>query len=194
VQIPASIYGFYKDVNSRCRKIVTSLSHGRIWREAIGAEDTIDTATKPGLIVLHGPSPLLSGEPHFHCYLVLAHIFNAVTKGRLSSSIEEQVFEESLQTPWGLLGLLSQKNVMWVYPQNRHQPFLQACLNLWDRLEQEGNRYSNGSNTGQTLWAEHTNIKYVLANMGVSIDVLNSPLPAGGLVEVAKLVQPENRS
>jgi len=181
VQIPASVYGLFKDVKPRCRKIVTSLRRGRTWHEAISAEDTIDTATQSGLIVLHGPSPLLGGDPHFHCYLPLSLVLKAGSEGCFSSDIEDQVFETSLQTAWGLLGLLSQTNVMWVYPTNRHQPFLQACCKFWDTLELEGNRYSNGSNIGQSLWAEHTTLKYVLANRGVSQDILNAPLPAGGI-------------
>jgi len=103
------------------------------------------------------------------------------SEGKLPLEIEEQVFTASLQTPWGLLGLLSQTNVIWVYPQQRYQPFLQASILFWDILYQEGNRYSNGSNNGENLWTIHTNLKYVLANLGVSQERLNQPLPSGGL-------------
>ena len=192
MQIPSSLYGFYKDVKPRCRKIVTSLVRGQTWDEAVGAQDMIDTADTSGLLVLHGPSPLLGGTPHFQCYLFLTHILDAGSKGRLLPNIEDEVFEASLQTAWGVLGLLSQTNVMWVYPPERHQPFLEACLEFWDTLDREGNRYTNGSNIGQSLWVEHTNIKYVLANMGVSTDVLNSPLPTGGLASVAALGEERN--
>jgi hypothetical protein len=192
VQIPSSLYGFYKDVKSRCRKMVTSLARGQTWDEAVGAQDTIDTVDTSGLLVLHGPSRLLGGTPHFHCYLPLNHVLNAGSEGRLSPNIEDEVFEASLQTAWGVLGLLSQTNLMWVYPPERHQPILMACLQFWDTLDREGNRYTNGSDIGQRLWVEHTNIKYVLANMGVSADVLNSPLPTGGLAIVAMLAQEGN--
>lgn len=166
--------------------MLTSLACGKTWHEVAGAEDTIDTADRPGLIVLHGPSPILGGSPHFYCYLPLTNILQAVLEERLPSDIEEKVFEASLQTPWGVLGLLSQTNVMWIYPPKRHQPMLTACLQFWDTLNREGDRYTNGSNTGQNLWAEHTNLKYVLANMGISTDVLSAPLPDGGVAALAK--------
>lgn len=189
MQIPSSFYGLYKDVKFRCRKMVTGLVRGQTWYEVVNSQDTIDTETKSDLIVLHGPNPLLGGSPHFHCYLPLSYVLNASSEGKLPPEIEEEVFEASLQTAWGLLGLLSQTNVMWVYPQKRHQPFLSACIQFWDILVQEGNRYSNGSNTGQSLWTLHTNLKYVLANGGVSTELLNASLPAGGLMALATLVR-----
>lgn len=32
----------------------------------------------------------------------------------------------------------------------------------------------------------HTNLKYVLANSGFSIELLNAPLPAGGLADLLR--------
>lgn len=188
MQIPSSFYGLYKDIKSRCRKMATGLKHCQTWNEVINYQDTIDTKTNSGLIVLHGPSPLLGGSPHFHCYLPLSYIFNVSSDRKLPPEIEEELFAASLQTAWGLLGLLSQTNVMWLYPQERHQPFLSACLQFWDIMAQEGNRYSNGSNTGQSLWTVNTNLKYVLANGGVSTEILNAPLPDGGLMALTTLV------
>lgn len=188
MQIPSFFYGFYKDVKFRCRKIVTGLKCGQTWNEVINAKDTIDTENNSGLIVLHGPSPLLGSNSHFHCYLPLSYIFNVSSERNLPPEIKEEIFASSLQTSWGMLGLISQINVMWIYPQEKHQTFLKACLEFWDLLDQEGARYSNGSNHGQSLWTLHSNIKYVLANSGVSTERLNAPLPAGELKTLIQLV------
>ena len=96
-----------------------------------------DTDKEPGLIVLNGPSPLLGGIPHFHCYLPLTMISEAISQKRLLPDIEGEIFEASLQTAWGVLGFLSPANLMWVYPQERHRPLLQASLNFGMSLMQK---------------------------------------------------------
>jgi hypothetical protein len=79
----------------------------------------------------------------------------------------------------GVLGLMSHDNGPWVWPRERHQPFLAAVLRFWDEFDAVGPRYYF---TGRTegLWTMPTNLRYVLANMGVPIETLNAPLPPGG--------------
>jgi hypothetical protein len=189
MQIPSFFYGLYKDVKYRCRKMVTSLARGQTWYEAMHVEEMIDTENHPGLIVLDSPSPLLGGSPHFHCYVPLMQIFDAASDGKIPIETKEKIFEASLQSTWGLLSLLSQNNCIWVYHQEKREPFLQACIKFWDTLVQNGDVYSNGSTTGESLWYINTNLKYVLANKGVSTSVLTSPLPAGGLLTLVTELQ-----
>lgn len=196
MQIPTLFYGSQKEVRSRCRKVVNQLATGAKWQEIIEAEGIIDTANVSGLIVLEGPSSLLDAYgSHFHCYSLLDQIRQASNKGQIDFEVEEKAFESSLQTAWGLLGLIASKNTMWFWhPEKsyslaqwramRYEPLLTTSLIYWDTLDAEGERYSNGSSTGQNLWSLPSSLKYVLANMGVSTGVLKAPLPPSGLTEI----------
>lgn len=183
MHIPSSFYGLYRNVKPRCRRIVTKLARGEALNDVIGADDTIDTATQPGMLVLEGPSPLLGGQPHFHCYLLHFQIKEAQFEGRLNADMVEEIFNASLQTEWGVLGLIAYQSTMWFAPpekwrSTRYQPMLKACLQFWDTFEREGERYSGGSNSSKNLWNLPNTIRYILANMGVSKAVLKAPLPA----------------
>jgi hypothetical protein len=192
VHIPSSFYGLYRNVKPRCRRIVTKLARGEALNDVIGADDTIDTATQPGMLVLEGLSPLLGGQPHFHCYLLHFQIKEAQFEGRLNADMVEEIFNASLQTEWGVLGLIAYQSTMWFAPpekwrSTRYQPMLKACLQFWDTFEREGERYSGGSNSSKNLWNLPNTIRYILANMGVSKAVLKAPLPATGLAGVVAL-------
>ena len=188
MDIPSSLYGRYSEVKPRMRKIVMALKRGVDWNTAVGVANMCDTDNVLGLIILNGPSPLLGGTPHFHCYLPLTMISEAISHKRLLPDIEDKIFEASLETAWGVLGLLSPANLMWVYPQERHRPLLGASLRFWDVLDAEGERYTVGLNEGKRLWSIHSNLKYVLANMGVPSHILNSPLPPQGLVSLIPFI------
>jgi len=148
----------------------------------------VQTADRTGLLVLNGPSPLLRSAQHFYCYLSLFAIKRGLTEGRLRKELESEIFEVSLDTAWGLVGLLSPPNIMWVYPPERHWPMMNSAVRFWAELEGEGARYSVGSPHGQQLWSLHTNLKYVLAHLGVPAEVLNRPLPPGGLPDLARSI------
>jgi hypothetical protein len=146
----------------------------------MGADDLIDTARYSGLLVLSGPSPLLGGHLHFHCFLPLFVLQKTIDEGRLSTDIEQGIFQASLRTAWGTLGLLSPANRSWVYPKQRHLPLLRAAFQFWETLDAEGERYTVGSASGQSLWSIGSNLKYILANLGVPVSGLNAPLPEEG--------------
>jgi hypothetical protein len=79
----------------------------------------------------------------------------------------------------GILGLLSSDNQTWLIRRERHQPFLNATLAVWDELDSVGPRYY-WAVQGERLWRVARGLHYVLANMGVPNDVLRSPLPPEG--------------
>ncbi len=56
-----------------------------------------------------------------------------------------------------------------------------AVRRFWGPLTLVGSRYAQGSIRGYDLWALANNIKFVLARSGVPQDLLNSPLPPGGV-------------
>src|SRR6266853_5470256 len=111
--IPSSLYGRYEEVKRRGQKMLTRLRRQASFDEAVGAQDLLDTATVPGLLVIHGPSPLIGGQEHFQCFVPHLLIRRALFDNRLTLEITEHVFEASLESPWGLLGLLSQPNQGW---------------------------------------------------------------------------------
>jgi len=182
---PEFEHGLYKDVLASCRKKVTALSRGKTWEE-VASGPRADTRALPGLIVLHGPNPLLGGAPHFHAFTLHMVIQDACTKGRLEAAAVESIFEQSLRSAWSLVGLLAQTNMIWAYPEKRREPLLDACLHFWDELSGEGARYTAGGTTGATLWDLHSNLKMVLSNLGVPTPVLNTPLPDGDLRSILK--------
>jgi hypothetical protein len=177
--VPAILYGKYDEAAAAVRKAVTAMVRGASWVKAFGPL-TVDAAA-PGLLLLSGPNPLLAKQPHFQFFLPHLAVSNAVDKGRLPAIAQDQIFLASLQQEWSLLGLMSQPNVMWVYPQSRHQPFLQAAKRFWNSLDAEGPRYSVGLVTGESLWSLPSNLKYVLANYGVDPMLLRMPLPQSGI-------------
>jgi hypothetical protein len=192
MRLPSVLYGPYREIKPRIRKVVTRLKRGANWDDALGAADTLDTATTPGLLVLNGPSPLLGGTSHFQCYLPLLVVQEVVSQNQLSGALEEPIFQACLQTPWGTLGLFAPANLMWVYPPKRYRPLLQAALRFWDTLDAEDERYTVGSNDGQRLWSIASNLKYVLANVGIPKSTLNSPLPPEGVADLIRSVLGRN--
>lgn len=210
MQVPTFFYGYHKSVKSDCKKLVKQLLRGDDWGDLMSSQVMIDTKESSGLIVLRGPDPLIdSYGPQFHWYVLLDEIYTAsaqdvrsrpkLYKQPVTIEMKDLIFNDCLQRDWGTLGLISYENVgFFLYSETpggrqkryeRYKAFLIACSKYWNTFISEGSRYSDGSSKGEDLWSLHTTLKYVLANMGVSVEVLNSPLPAGGLEEVLALVQ-----
>lgn len=190
--IPASYYGLTRDVKKRAQKAVRALKAGKSLREAVQADDLIDTRDHECLIVLDGPSSLVGGEPHFHCYLLMRVFENAYLMQEVTTDLDDSLFESSLSAPWSLLGLLSGNLATILDAQlpkkrNRHVPFLNACLEHWPVIQAEGPRYSTGSNVGSPLHSVRTNLTYVLANRGVTMEEMDRYLPAGELAPLVEL-------
>ena len=179
--LPAIEYGDWQTVKRRMRKVITQLKRGAGLIEVMTREGMLDTAERPGMLVMikSATGPV----PHFHCFalwrLASDTLFDMRSEPTVPSPVEEAVFAESLLTPWGILGLLSSDNQGWLYRTERHQPFLYATLSVWDELDAVGPRYFE-VRQGQRLWSGHNNLHYVLATMGVPDEVLRAPLPAGG--------------
>jgi len=187
--IPSSLYGRYEEVKRRGQKMLTRLRRQASFDEAVGAQDLLDTATVPGLLVIHGPSPLIGGQEHFQCFVPHLLIRRALFDNRLTLEITEHVFEASLESPWGLLGLLSQPNQGWLYPRARLRPTLKAALKFWDVFAAEGARYSTGLPWGTDLWSANSNLAIVLAELGVPQEVLQKPLPPENLSSLLSYIR-----
>ncbi|MGG6295355.1 hypothetical protein ACQ4M4_13270 [Leptolyngbya sp. AN02str] len=193
MQIPASFFGTYKETRATCRKLAKQLMKGQAWQEIIANESMVDTSEKAGMLVLAG-SPGANADPwgpQFYCYLCFEEALQLYTEEKISFEVSYSVFEFSLQTCWGVLSLLSPQNKMWFYPFKRlsreerdnqgFRPMLFACLQHWDTLYNEGKRYSTGGPHTQDLWQTNTSLKFILANMGVSKELLKGPYPENGI-------------
>jgi len=189
MHLPSIVYGTFAISQRNVRKALTQVRRGERWNDAMQATGAMETADHPGLLLLNGPNPLLGGDDHFQLYLPLTEFSRQIRKGRFLRDREEDVFGQCLLTLDGLLGLLAPANLGWVYPAHRRQPLVQAAIEQWSVLDAVGARYSAGMATGSRLWDLPTNVKFVLANMGLDIPALNAPLPDGGIPElIARMV------
>ena len=191
MMLPAIFFGLYKDVRPLCRKAVTALREGAECDRAIGESGFLNTATTPGLMVLHGPSPLLGGIECFHCYLFHSLVRSAFLDQKLTKEIEERVFEESLGSAWGVLGLVSEPSLGFLYSKARHRPLLHAALKVWDEFEAEGERFSDGRDWGIDFWSAQANLQYVLIHSGIPDSVIRSFRPKNGLMQLVAQLPPE---
>ena len=176
--VPSVLYGDYKTVKTRSRRIVTALARLHTWNDAVGAGDVMDSSKVAGLFVLHGPSPLLQGQPNFQCFVPHSVIRDAYLDKKLDSDTERRVFEDSLQTPWGVLGLLSEHAQGFLYNKERHLPFLNAVLSFWELFRAQGARYTDGRDSGIDIWSAQATLTYVLVNLGVPAAVVKEFNPA----------------
>jgi hypothetical protein len=186
VLVPAPLYGPYADADRQARSWVRRLAAGKA--ASIDLE-TVDSADAPGLFLLNLPTAILKAEPAFHCALPMMHLKFARTREQVGEDVEDGCFSDWLTAHWSLVGVLAQVNVMWFARPERYRPFLDAVTRAWPALYGEGPRYSVGSVHGQDLWSVNSNLKYVLANMGVPPALLTAPLPAGGLSELVDMTR-----
>jgi hypothetical protein len=167
MQVPALIYGHYREVERRTRRMVTKIKRGAPFEEAIGADDLIDTAEHDGLFNLNYADSLLGGRPHYHVIYALADILGAMVNGRLPWDLEETVFNACLRSAWGVLLLLPHSSSGWVDPEHRWVPLLRAAARFWPVLEAEGARYTYAGSYPKALAATVTTVDYVLGNAGI---------------------------
>ena len=191
--LPAIQYGPWSAVKKRMRTVVSQLKRGKDLSEVMTRDGMLDTSAHPGMLVLTGI--VMGSTPNFHCFMpwrdALYALFDLRTTPTVSTPIEDEIFEASLRTPWGLLGLLASDCQPWLYPPMRHEPFLHAVLAAWGELDSVGERYCVVS-YGERLWSVPNNLHYVLANMGVPTEILNAPLPAEGPRALLRYARPPN--
>jgi hypothetical protein len=169
------LHGRYKEVAARTRGALKRLTGAASWSDAIEGSGLVDVESTPGLLVMHGPNPLLAQSTDFQLFAPHRLARDAVPE-RLPREALPSIFEDSLRTSWGALCLMSQGNSTWLARPERHGPFLSAVLRYWDEWDTLGERFSWGSTHGQRLWEIPTTLKFVLANRGVETARLQAPL------------------
>ena len=171
--LPAIQYGPWPEVKRRMSKVVTQLKRGAGLIELMTQDGMLDTEETRGKLVM--VRSILGPASNFHCFAPWRQARESL---REKPPIIEGIFDASLKTPWGVLGLMSADNSPWIWPRERHQPFLTATLTFWDELDAVGPRYSWGQ-PNERLWRVARGLHYVLANMGVPDNVLDAPPPGG---------------
>jgi hypothetical protein len=192
VQLPVIQYGDWKSVKKRMQRVVTQLKRGADLVDVMTTDGMLDTETTPGLLVIAGIQ--VGSVPNFHCFAPWKLAFDSFAAAENSdafAAIEDAIFDASLRSSWGVLGLLSTENQFWLIPASRHRPLLHATLEVWPELDAVGARYY-GAVQGRRLWDVPNNLHFVLANLGVPTDVLRAPLPPEGPRALLKYVRPVN--
>ena len=190
MEIPEACYGRYRIVRSRLRSLPAALRRGVPFAEAMGADRLIGTARTAGLLVLHGPSPLLGGDEAFQLFLPHFIVRNAVFRNELAPDVVDAVLTDSLKAPWSLLGLLSRPNQGWLATADACRRTADATIVFWNELDQVGARYTTGLPAGQRLWEARGNLPNVLLGIGIPPEIMNEPAPEGGFPEVLARFRP----
>lgn len=179
--LPAVQYGDWTDVRKRMRTIVTRIKRGESIVSVMSEDGMLDVGEHPGMLMMGGR--ILAGGQDFHCFMpwqtLWQTLFDSRTKTPAAPGVTAAIFRESLSVSWGILGLLSFENQVWVYPEERRQAFLDAAIGAWHELDAVGSRYF-ADVEAKRLWSVPNNLHFVLANMGVPPDLLRAPLPADG--------------
>lgn len=188
--LPAIQYGDWKTVKKRMARVVTQLKRGADFVEVMTADGVLDTEAMPGLLVIGGIQ--VGPVPNFHCFAPWKTAFDsfaAAGNSEAFAAIEDAIFENSLHSSWGVLGLLSSENQFWLIPAQRHRPLLHATLEVWPELDAVGARYYSALQ-GRRLWSVPNNLHFVLARLGVPTERLTAPLPPEGPRALLRYVRP----
>ena len=183
--VPRFLHGLTRDVKKESLRRIRLFQKGASWAEAM-ADELVDLATLPGLIVLDGPSPNLGFEPHTHIYCPFrwAHM-TLLTKfsGTGQSDHDQywqaidQIFVDAVSHPWGVLGMMGDST--WSWQESRQWPYVQAVERHWDEFTAIGDRYSGGSQTPRPLWYVSSAPDYAVCALGLSREDLHALMPQG---------------
>jgi hypothetical protein len=181
MRVPAVQFGDWPIVRKRMRSIVTRIKRGESIVAVMTEDGMIDVNEHPGMMMMGGT--MLAGRENFHCFMPWLPLWQTLLDSRAKTppppGAMAAIFEESLTVSWGVLGLLSFENQMWIARPDRFQPFLNAVISVWDEFDTVGSRYVAGMQ-GESLWSIPNNLHYILANLGVPDDVLSGVLPPEG--------------
>src|SRR5262249_53616451 len=124
--LPAIQYGPWNEVKKRMRTVVSQLKRGRDLGQVMSRDGMLDSTVYPGMLVLSG---IVTGpSSNFHCFMpwkmAWPLLFDLRTTPTSPAPVEDAIFEASLRTPWGILGLLASESQPWLTPMTRHEPFL----------------------------------------------------------------------
>lgn len=183
MKLPALLYGTEAEVRKRCRTIEKSIAGGATLGEALSETDEVDTDEQPGLIIVEHPGSPLAGQKHFFPYVLPDQLAEGIIKDRIDRKRERALYDELLERPSGVLGLISMpvghrwtvRHVTWIHD------FVDAVVRDWNIFTAEGARYSIGSDEGKALYQLSTFLGPALHYCGVPEEQLRAHLFSEGL-------------
>lgn len=180
MQVPEILCGDARTVAAACRRHVTRFLQGKSW---IDLGPLAETKSLPGLVMLEGPSPLLSGA-NVRLYAPFRELDSLFVRQRVTLEQCVAAFDEAVSTPWGVLSFLSPICYNVLNDEGRSRRFLAATVGYWGELDSVGPRYSRGGPEGKRLWEVAHVLKVVLADRGVAKAQLSQPLPKDGIAAI----------
>lgn len=189
MKLPAIQYGAWREVRPRMKKLITRVvRHGASFVDEMTRDGMIDVDDHPEEIDLgripHGAAV------RFYAHQPLLMLSNGLPWNDLN--VERRIFDESLTTTWGVLGLLSQAGKLWVHQLRDRWPALcDAIDRSWSELASVGARYAV-TDEMERLWSITGPLQYVLIHSGVPEEVIlkRAPLPPGGPIALLRRYRP----
>ena len=212
--IPSAMLGSYAQISKKSQKIMALVRAGVVWEDAMiehGSDNTwLETSTTSALISLHFETN--KSEKMFY---VNAFAWAVRDDLDLMASaqppeanldyeyleqlnLQEQIFQESLKTPWGMLFLsvypwsTKTKLVKMVgsdlfkpeqlHDTSRMKAYLQAMVMHWDEIALLGQRYCTLSGSREFFWNCPTSLQFCLFQLGVPRERVDATL--GSVFEV----------
>ena len=183
--VPRFVHGLTRDVKKESLRRIRLFQKGATWAEAM-ADELVDVATLPGLIVLAGPYPNLGFEPHTHLYYPFHWAILTIVRWSDSTSeagrmrfrqTESAIFFDAVSTPWGMLGMLD--STTWTTQAAHQWPYLQTLERCWDELVAVGDRYGGGVGVTSPLSHFGGAPYYALCALDLSREDLHALKPQG---------------
>lgn len=191
MKLPALLYGTESEVRKRCRRIEKSIADRATLDEALSDFDDVDTHEQPGLIIVEYPGSPLAGQKHFFPYVLPDQIAEGLLKERINRKRERALYDEFLERPFGVLGLLSMpvghrwtvRHLVWI------NELVDAVVRDWELFAAEGPRYSDGDDEGKSLQELSTFLGPALHYGGVPEDQLRKHLLSEGLPPLVRYLE-----
>jgi hypothetical protein len=77
----------------------------------------------------------------------------------------DDIFDDSLKTPWGTLCLTHPTCWNWLETDDRRRAYLRAVFAHWEEINAVGPRYSDGRPRGEPLLEQHSMIQWSIGNL-----------------------------
>ncbi len=185
MKIPSMLYGRPGAVKSRAKKKVREVVAAREF-ERLDCGPFVDTNDVEGLLLVRSERFQAPGE-HFHCYALTSAIFDLVSASEMFATMDAWM-KWSLLDAWRFLGVLDDLTTN-ALNQNRSLlfPYVEAAVRFWPEFKMEGRRYGPTLDQPMGAWDVMRNLKYALANLGLTADELRAEPPDGPAVLVARL-------
>jgi hypothetical protein len=166
IALPSMLFGTEAAVDENAADAVRMLDSGMTLDTVVAAD-----LRSEALVLLQGGSPIMRDVEAHRVFAIHARLDPTRPDA-------EPLLASTLQTEWGVLALLGQDTQRWLFPEERHQPFLAAVVQHAPALTELDGLYTIGLTSGTALWDLPTNLKYVLAQVGAPPKDLIAPLSA----------------